>query len=210
LYSTPTETPKEGFSGNCFVPISDLNNSTYYFSSLNDIWGWATWRRAWLKFERTVPPHDELEVQNRIQKYFQNHEIEKWFARYLREAASNESQVWSTQWTLTLINNAGLTVVPQTNLVTNVGFDSDATHTSGDVFPLNHPCESLPSDYLLSERPNISFSCGYDILLERSLFRIRFRHRALRFYSGLMNKISHNSKKMGDLSVRLSKVVFPE
>ena len=121
-------------SGNCFVPISDLNKSIYYFSSLNDIWGWATWRRAWLKFERTVPPHDELEVQNRIQKYFQNHEIEKWFSRYLREAASNESQVWSTQWTLTLINNAGLTVVPQTNLVTNVGFISDATHMTSNSF----------------------------------------------------------------------------
>jgi hypothetical protein len=121
-------------SGNCFVPISDQNCHRYYFSTINDIWGWATWKRAWMRFERDIPDLDSIELEGKLSRYFNNKQICSWFKRYIREAGSNDSQVWSTQWTLTLINNMGLTIVPQTNLVENVGFTTDATHYTDGAF----------------------------------------------------------------------------
>ncbi len=123
-------------SGNCFVPISELNSDRYYFSSINDIWGWATWKRAWNLFEREVPDVDSKELMNRLVNYFPSREVAQWFARYVLEASAPDSQVWSTQWTLALINNNGLTIVPQKNLVSNIGFISDATHMSGKAFDI--------------------------------------------------------------------------
>lgn len=145
-------------SGNSFVEISEINANRYYFSTLNDIWGWATWRRAWEKFEREVPNAANIELQNRLHKYFQNKEIERWFIRYVREASSTKSQVWSTQWTLTLINNCGYTLVPQTNLVANVGFTSDATHLTSRSFnryskfkPKRIESNQIPDDIFINK-----------------------------------------------------------
>lgn len=123
-------------SGNCFVPISDLNCHRFYFSTLNDIWGWATWKRSWELFEREIPNYNSRELKKKLKKYFPNREISKWFTRYVTEASAIDSQVWSTQWTLTLINNHGYSLVPQTNLVRNVGFGEDATHRTDEVFQI--------------------------------------------------------------------------
>lgn len=123
-------------SGNCFVPISELNSDRYYYSSINDIWGWATWKRAWNLFEREVPDVDSKQFMNQLVNYFPSREIARWFARYVLEASAPDSQVWSTQWTLALVNNNGLTIVPQKNLVRNIGFISDATHMSDKAFDI--------------------------------------------------------------------------
>ena len=121
-------------SGNCFVQVSDENSHRYYFSTINDIWGWATWKRAWERFEEEIPDFNSMELEEKLESYFKNEQISRWFKRYVKEADSSDSQVWSTHWTLTLINNMGLTVVPQTNLVENVGFTTDATHYTGGAF----------------------------------------------------------------------------
>jgi hypothetical protein len=121
-------------SGSCFVPVSSANSSRYYFSAINDIWGWATWKRAWDLFEREVPEHDNPVFQEKLTEYFEDKKIVKWFTRYVEEATSPSSQVWSTQWTLSLINNSAYAIVPQTNLVVNLGFTTDATHMTNDAF----------------------------------------------------------------------------
>lgn len=123
-------------SGNCFVPISNLNSDRYYYSTINDIWGWATWKRAWNLFEREVPSIESEELKKRLLNYFPNREISRWFFRYIQEASAPDSQVWSTQWTLALINNNGLTIVPQKNLVRNIGFVADATHMTSEAFDI--------------------------------------------------------------------------
>jgi len=123
-------------SGNSFVPVSDLNCDRYYFSTLNDIWGWATWKRSWELFEREVPDHNSPELRKKLNEYFPKKEIARWFTRYIAEAKASDSQVWSTQWTLTLINNHGYSLVPQTNLVRNVGFSGDATHMTDEAFQI--------------------------------------------------------------------------
>ncbi len=123
-------------SGNSFVPVSDLNCNRYYFSTLNDIWGWATWKRSWELFEREVPDRNSPELKKKLNEYFPKKEISRWFTRYISEAKAPDSQVWSTQWTLTLINNHGYSLVPQTNLVRNVGFSGDATHMTDEAFQI--------------------------------------------------------------------------
>jgi hypothetical protein len=142
-------------SGNCFLPISKENCGSYYFSTINDIWGWATWKRAWKLFERTVPHSNSRDIQKKLNEYFESKQVANWFTRYIAEADSNDSQVWSTQWTLTLINNRGYTIVPQTNLVENVGFNSDATHLVDGAYekysifkPQNIQSDAYPTDVI--------------------------------------------------------------
>jgi len=131
-------------SGNCFVSISLENSNKYYFSALNDIWGWATWKRAWDQFERIVPDSQSVDLKRKVEQYFQDRNIARWFTRYVAEARHTNSQVWSTHWTLTLINNGGLTIVPQRNLVRNIGFVGDATHMTDAAFEIYQKFETGP------------------------------------------------------------------
>jgi hypothetical protein len=59
-------------------------------------------------------------------------------------------ETWDYQWLYHVLVNEGVSVVPEVNLVENIGFGTDATHTvfrddryvlqrSEMLFPLQHP-----------------------------------------------------------------------
>lgn len=95
-------------------------SASYYFSRLPNIWGWGTWRRAWRHYDFGLRPDWELD------------------------------DTWDTQWQLSIAKADGLSIVPNVNLVTNIGMGPGGTHTKGNEraanlkafemsFPLEHP-----------------------------------------------------------------------
>jgi hypothetical protein len=72
---------------------------SYYFSQYPHIWGWATWRRAWKYNDYYCIP--KLERKNR----------------------------WGMQWEMSVKKNNGVAILPNVNLVCNIGFGKNATHT---------------------------------------------------------------------------------
>src|SRR6478736_6693547 len=108
---------------------------SYTFSNLIYIWGWATWRRAW-KYHDFLMGHYE-EVNNK--KYLENSYdtiYEKDFFSYVfdkmhkGDQRTNRDYIWDYQWQFACQINSGLTIVPNRNLVVNIGIGSDATHTT--------------------------------------------------------------------------------
>jgi hypothetical protein len=168
------------------------------------IWGWATWAARWLTMRETYSESDRFNYIN-----FFSAKYNFWSAGS-RRAKSGLIDTWDIPLAFAQWSQSKFSMIPPVNLVTNIGFDSQAMHTSGDVFPLNHPAESLPLNYSLSGRPNLISSNRYDKELEEILFRIRPRHRLLRFYSVLINVIRFRGKKLGNLNMRLSQVIFPD
>ena len=108
-----------------FNPLGEVSISeTYYFSMFVHIWGWATWKRAWQKY--IFQPTQE-QINQIIQPY--HTEGEK---KYLQKlgAALQRADTWDYQWTMTVQREAGLGVSPNKNLILNIGFGEDATHTT--------------------------------------------------------------------------------
>lgn len=134
-------------SGNCFVPPSERpNESAYSYTRLPLIWGWATWRRAWQQYHGEMQGLDAFISQ---QKY-KTLGLPSWFTnkylRYFKKVAAGEIDTWDYQWTYTLWQEGGLAICPHANLVTNIGFGQDATHTT----EVNSPLAHLPLEPLLS------------------------------------------------------------
>jgi hypothetical protein len=113
------------YLGNDYSPEGD-----YYFSALNDIWGWATWRRAWNKFDLNMPGYDEFKVNGGVKKYLQDRNMSNWLTMYFDDAKNLEASVWSSQWAYAIAKNNALTIVPSKSLVDNIGFDDQGTHSS--------------------------------------------------------------------------------
>jgi hypothetical protein len=125
-------------SGTNFNIVSGENS--YYFSKYGLIWGWATWKKSWDLFERKMLS-DETDID------FYTAKEKKFWLKF-------SDVVWDVQWAVySMRKHDGLAVMPNVNLVENIGFGQDATHytdanskvanmkTDAMKFPLNHPSE---------------------------------------------------------------------
>jgi hypothetical protein len=95
-------------------------NESYYFSRLVHIWGWATWRRAWKKYDFTL---------NRYCNYPKD-DVHPRFQNWIKQIKEGILDTWDVQWSMSVWWNKGIAIIPETNLVKNIGYgDKNATHT---------------------------------------------------------------------------------
>lgn len=124
-------------SGNNFLFGKHKSPDSYYFSKLNDIWGWATWRRAWKYFDIDMKGFVRAKEEKQLKSYLYNDKrISRWLMSYFEESCGKDSSVWSSQWSYAIYKQNGLTIVPNVNLVLNLGFEKDSTHAAADSWRL--------------------------------------------------------------------------
>ena len=106
-----------------------FGDGSYYYSQYPNNWGWATWKRAW--------QHYDLELENTgaylklIDEKF-NYLSEQIFWRSrIMLIKENLIDAWDYQWMFSIWRQGGLCLNSNYNLVTNIGFDLNATHTTG-------------------------------------------------------------------------------
>jgi hypothetical protein len=104
------------------------SEDSYFFTSTLNVWGWATWRRAWKKFDYDMSDWKELRKNPKFLEKYPKPFKKKVISAYDNMVAKH-LDTWDYQWDYAIRKNDGLTAVPNVNLVSNIGFDSDATHT---------------------------------------------------------------------------------
>jgi hypothetical protein len=116
-------------SGNNFIKDKSKIKDSYYFSAINDIWGWATWQRAWQHFDLLMTDYEEYKKRKLLETYVGSKDIALWLEIYLDRAASHSATIWSSQWSYAMARNNGLIIAPKYNLVRNIGFDGSGTNS---------------------------------------------------------------------------------
>lgn len=128
-------------------------NDSYYFSAhgYGAPWGWASWRRVWDHYDVDMKLWPELKRSSLLKDFFLNKDEERdvhGMFDYVHQGTMNS---WSYQLDVTRIMNHGLNILPNTNLVRNIGFGAGSTHTMDEndprnqdtakdiTFPLEHP-----------------------------------------------------------------------
>jgi hypothetical protein len=102
---------------------------SYYFSNLTHVWGWASWRRVWNDYDVELAKYQNIETEKIFKSIFENNIIvEKWQSIY-SELLENKIDTWDYQYALSNMFNNGLSIIPNANLIKNIGFGPDATHT---------------------------------------------------------------------------------
>jgi hypothetical protein len=167
------------------------------------IWGWATWAHKW-----DVMSIKLITINQPSLRTFFDRRVNFWWAGAVR-ARRGLVDAWDIPLAYAQFREKKLTVIPPVNFVTNVGFDSNATHTSGAVFPLNHPVGNLKSDLRFSSFINHQDAQNYDQVLEKTLFNIRFHHSFLRLYGPLLDFLKSRTVLRESLRTRLDRVKIP-
>jgi hypothetical protein len=113
--------------------INHLNlpcQTDYRFSKYPFIWGWASWRRAWQKYDLEMKCWQSPVVQKQVLDCFTETAEERAYWNNIFDAQSKRQiNTWDYSWTFASWLNQGLSIVPRKNLVTNIGFGELATHT---------------------------------------------------------------------------------
>jgi hypothetical protein len=118
-----------GITGNNFQNGIVRGNSSYYFSHYPHIWGWASWKRAWKHYDFNLENLDAFEKNKIISKIDKRKIFAEYWISILKKTANKEIDTWDYQWLFTVWNRKGLIATPNVNLISNIGFGIEATHT---------------------------------------------------------------------------------
>ncbi len=105
-------------------------DGSYYYSKVCHPWGWATWKRAWSKYDIEMKNLDVFLREDRILKFTENKEAANFYAESFRKTAAGKINTWDYQWFYSVWLHDGVAITPARNLVSNIGFGQDATHTN--------------------------------------------------------------------------------
>jgi hypothetical protein len=133
-------------SGNNFWSNKYQLGHSYGFSRYTLSWGWATWRRAWQHHDLHIQSWPEAKRHQLLKSILgDDHAVKNWTNIFQRQINDNYD-TWDYQWTLACWLQHGLSIIPNVNLVSNIGFGTDATHTfSHENFDPDCPSFSIPT-----------------------------------------------------------------
>ncbi len=139
-------------SGSTFLPGSCHSGASYYFTNYADIWGWATWRRAWRHYDMMMSDWPVWRDNNQMARLsYGSRLFERYWSGTFDATHRGEIDTWDFQWLFTCWRTNGLSVAPIHNQIKNIGFGDGATHTTYRaaasfiepqrplIFPLIHP-----------------------------------------------------------------------
>jgi hypothetical protein len=141
-----------------------LESNSYFFSRYQRSWGWATWKRAWQYFDFEMNMWSLVKNTNWLENIFENtNDIKDW-TRILESVSQDNVDTWDYQWMFSCWVQGGLSILPNVNLVNNIGFGAESTHTNNIMdrranlavqsinFPIQHPqfvTRDLQADFFI-------------------------------------------------------------
>jgi hypothetical protein len=137
-------------SGDNFQFGRRRTSHSYYFTRYTHIWGWATWRRAWQHYDVSMRQWQEIRDGGWLGDILDDAASVRHWKGIFDRVARGEINTWDYQWAFACWLQSGLAVMPNVNLVSNIGFNAGATHTGENSpfsamptapvpFPLSHP-----------------------------------------------------------------------
>ena len=118
--------------GNNLVEPWYQHPESYFFSKVFFVWGWASWRRAWQHYDVNMAAWPNTRLQVNALPYKPKQKLHHAYWDLVFDLAfKNQISTWDHQWTFAHWENNAVCVTPANNLVRNIGFGADATHTSG-------------------------------------------------------------------------------
>ena len=159
-------------SGDNFQDGRKVTDNSYYFSAYSHIWGWASWKRAWQKYDAEMKLWPSIKKTKYLDYWLSNKKAAAHWKEEFRRTYHNKIDTWDFQFLFACWINKGLSILPEVNLVSNIGFGTGALHT-GDknnkasnisvkeiTFPLKHPgfIKRNPEADLYEEENYILFS----------------------------------------------------
>lgn len=168
-------------TGSNFQNGINRGSHSYYFSTYVNIWGWASWARAWRFYDLDMMFWLEWRRSQRWPLLFPDGVERRYWERIFDRMFSQRIDTWDYAWLASVLYHGGLTATPNVNLISNIGFGTDATHTTSES---NFLSQNETSSMGHIAHPD---SIVQDFLADRYLFDHAFNGKLYRFPWSLLH-----------------------
>jgi hypothetical protein len=142
--------------GSNFFTERRLNDDSYFFSQYGSIWGWATWKRAWQHYDFSMGKWPLFKDLKFMRNVFRTPAEARRFTQMFDEFYKKRRNIWTVQYLFMVWSNGGLFIIPEKNLVTNIG--TIGTHTVEKSFFHAH---ATVDDYQITKHPSCIIANRY-------------------------------------------------
>jgi hypothetical protein len=143
---------------------------SYYFSRFCHCWGWATWRRAWKHFDFEMKLWDEAQSRNLLADILHDPQAVKVWTKIFQSTYDKRVDSWANRWTFACWMQSGINILANSNLVSNIGFGAESTHTGNKTSRFaNMPAEAI--DFPLNHPPYVVIDQQADRFTQRTLYQ---------------------------------------
>lgn len=150
-------------TGDNFQKDNKRGAASYYFSKYNHVWGWASWRRAWQNFQIDMSFWPKWRDSSSWKSLHPDPAERRYWKKVFDKVYRNEIDTWDYQWTASVWYKRGLTATPNFNLISNIGFGTDATHAKSSsnchacmpvttLSPIFHPHDNLVIQDVIADK----------------------------------------------------------
>ena len=121
-------------SGDGRATESFVMKEDYAFCKYPMIWGWASWRRVWDSYDPELKdwPLQRDDLPKKISSHIPT---VRFWKNTFDLMHKKEIDTWDFQLSFLVLRYGGRCIVPNVNLITNIGFDEDASHTTNAQSP---------------------------------------------------------------------------
>ncbi|MDO1514323.1 nucleotide-diphospho-sugar transferase [Maribacter confluentis] len=146
-----------------------LKNEDYFYAGYSFTWGWATWKSRWEKYKEVLKDFNSSDPLSYVSN---GHKWDKasviGLHKKVAQSLKDEIDAWDFPWAFTQFINKGYSVVPSKNLVKNIGFDAEGTHTHSPPHYLNNKVSEIK--FPLNTNETIINNKKYDIFICKEIF----------------------------------------
>lgn len=152
-------------SGNNYkLDSSETVRESYLFARNYSCWGWATWKHEWEKFDLNLEDWGDEKLRKPLNYLSDNKYVQMHYRFIFDLAKKDDRDIWDYQWQFACIFNYSLCIVPQMNMISNIG--SQGVHFSGESPALFRKRYEIDVQYL--KHPDYVFP---DLNFEDELYR---------------------------------------
>ena len=152
-------------SGSNFQFGQSRTDYSYYFSKYIHVWGWASWKRAWKHYDVEIKTLEKFKFSKIINSVHSDPYEQNYWLNVFEQVEQGLVDTWDYQWVYACWSQGGLSILPNINLISNIGCGSDATHPSSeshvsnlavaDIWEVKHP------EFILSHQEADSYTFEY-------------------------------------------------
>lgn len=168
--------------------IHPWGDADYYFSLYPTNWAWATWARAWEKFD------PDMKEWNRgghswLSNLLKDKRQYKYWVRFFNGLVSKKYTYWDAKWVYSIWISGGLSITPNFNLVSNIGFGKDATHTKSISKGMAALIDKVD---LPLKHPDLGFEVSYEA--DKFLYETRYKPTTIGYTRHFLRKLGQYVK----------------
>lgn len=187
--------------GGCNLNLVSEYRYSYFFSTHPLIWGWATWRDRWAKYDASMRTIEQMDGDGSLSLVYADPFRRETERKRIQDLKQGHSTAWDYRWAYTMLAHNGLCAVPAQNLVVNIGFGEGATNT----VDLSHPSAALRTEPLRGPIEHPPFMARCVEWENRFFYPNQHFHRYFSLKEMVLGLGRKISEKMSDISLIWSK-----